>query len=260
MLRRLLAPALLMFSISACAQPAPTAPAAKPAVKPAAARPATPAPARPVPVPAAAALPSGPAPREGTDYVLLPNPQPTWGTGKIEVAEVFSYRCIHCRDFQPLVNDWKKTMPADVRWEYVPGVFGGTWDTFARAFFTAQLMGIQPQTHDKVFNGVFAENAAGNGSIEDIATMYSKWGVNRDTFLSTANSFSVSAKLTRAKQFAMRAGVDGTPTIIVNGKDRVSVTPDRGFEGMLATTDYLVARERAIMKPAAKPAPAAKKG
>ena len=229
MLRRLLAPAMLMFAVSACAQPTAPAPAAKPSSPAPAARPANP----------------GFMPRVGTDFVVLPSPQPTFAQGKIEVAEVFSYRCIHCAEFQPKVNAWKKSMPKDVRWEYVPGVFGGTWDTFARAYFAAQLMGVQEKTHDKVFNAVFVEQSAGDGSLEAIATMYAKLGVDKAKFLATANSFGVTAKINKAKQFAMRTGVDGTPTIIVNGKYRVSVTPDRGFEGMLATTDFLIAQERA---------------
>jgi len=228
MLRRLLAPVLLLVSMSACAQPA--------------------APAKPAAAPAPAFIP-----QQGHDFEILPTPQPTWGQGKIEVAEVFSYRCIHCAEFQPKVNAWKKTMPADVRWEYVPGVFGGSWDTFARAYFAAQLLGVQPRTHDKVFNGVFVEQAAGSGTAEDIAAMYAKWGVDKAKFLAAMNSFGVTAKLNRAKQFAMRAGVDGTPTIIINGKYRVGVTPDHGFEGMLITTNWLLAKERAA-KAAAAPA------
>jgi thiol:disulfide interchange protein DsbA len=67
-------------------------------------------------------------------------------------------------------------------------------------------------------------------------------------------SFGVTAKLNRGKQFALRTGVNSTPTIIVNGKYRVNVTQDRGFDGMLSAVDHLVARERAAM---AAPAPAA---
>ena len=57
MLRRLLAPVLLLVSMSACAQPTVPAPAAKPAARPAAA----------------------PAfvPQLGHDYQLLATPQPT---------------------------------------------------------------------------------------------------------------------------------------------------------------------------------------
>jgi thiol:disulfide interchange protein DsbA len=248
MLRRLLAPALLLFSVTACAQPnAPAAAAPGPTTAMAA-------------TVAAQAAPAAFMPRPGTDYVVLSPAQPTWGQGKIEVAEVFSYRCIHCAEFQPKVNAWKKTMPTDVRWEYVPAVFGGSWDTFARAYFAAQLLGVQPKTHDKVFQGVFVDHSAGEGSVEEIAKMYSGWGVDQAKMLATMNSFGVTAKLNRAHQFAVRAGVDGTPTIIINGKYRVSVTADRGFEGMLATTSYLIAQERAASA-AAKPAAApAKKG
>ena len=65
-------------------------------------------------VPTRAAEPV-PPPREGIDYQLLTAPVPTMGTERIEVAEVFSYRCHFCAAFQPLVDDWKKTAPADVR-------------------------------------------------------------------------------------------------------------------------------------------------
>lgn len=247
MFRHLLAPALFLASLSACAQPAaPPATGAKPATaRPAAARPE-------------AALAS--APRVGVDYEIMSIPQPTYGHGKIEVAEVFSYRCIHCAEFQPLVNTWKKTMPADVRWEYVPAVFGGNWDDFARAYFAADILGVQKRTHDAVFKGVFIDQLIKTGSQDEIADMYGKFGVDRAKFLSTMQSFGVTAKLSRAKQFALRTGVSGTPTIIINGKYRVNVTRDRGFPGMLATTNYLVAKERAeaSAKPAAATAPAKK--
>ena len=236
MFRHALAPMLFLASLSACAQPVAPVPAPKPATRPAM-----------LPAPAL-------APRLGTDYEVLPTPQPTYGQGKIEVAEVFSYRCIHCAEFQPSVNLWKKTMPADVRWEYVPGVFGGSWDDFARAYFAAEILGVQKRTHDAVFKAVFVDQAIKTGSLEELAGMYGKWGVDSAKFLSTMQSFGVTAKLNRAKQFALRTGVTATPTVIVNGKYRVNVTADRGFSGMLSTVNYLIAKERAEA-PKVKPVP-----
>jgi thiol:disulfide interchange protein DsbA len=191
------------------------------------------------------APPQGPAPRPGIDYEVLSAPQPTWGQGRIEVAEVFGYPCIHCANLQPLVNEWHKTLPADVRFEYVPAAFGGPWDTFARGYFAAQLMNVDEKTHDAVFKAFHIEHSAGNGTEDDVAGLYARLGVDRDRFLSTMKSFGVTAKLDRARQFAQRAGVTGTPSIIVNGKYRVGSTRDRGFAGMLSTVDYLVALERA---------------
>ena len=236
--------------------PAPAATVAAPAEAPAVAASsdaATPASAAPAAAPAATPEASADAPREGTDYELLPTPQPTYAQGKIEIAEVFSYRCVHCAEFQPSVNAWKKTMPADVRWEYVPAAFGDSWDDFARAFFAAEVMGVRERTHDMVFKGVFVDQMIKNGGLEEIADMYGKFGVDRNTFLATMQSFGVTAKLNRSRQFAMRTGVTATPTIILNGKYRVSVTRDRGFEGMLKTVDFLIARERAASATAAVP-------
>lgn len=280
MLRRFLVTLAILIPLVACSPapstdnaattsgespaPAPAATASAPATVAAPATTAAPtapveatAPAAPASPAAPAAPTAGPdeanAPRLDTDYALLSPPQPTYGNapGKIEVAEVFSYACVHCAQFQPSVDAWHKTMPADVHWEYVPGVFGGVWDNFARAYFAADIMGVQARTHDDIFKAVHVDHVIKTGSLEDIADLYAKFGVDRTKFLDTENSFGVTAKLNRAKQFALRTGVTATPTIILNGKYRVMVTQDRGFDGMLKTVDYLIAHERAGTVPPA---------
>jgi len=279
MLRRVLAPALIIATLGACSQsspqdaapaaaPTPVAPAvdAVPAPTPAAsaatlapASPATVAAAAAAPVPAAPTDPNAPVPRQGTDYELLSAPQPTWNPadGKIEVVEVFSFMCHVCAEVQPAVDLFKPTLPADVRWSYVPAAFGGPWDTAARAFFAAQAMGIDERSHSKVFPAIFVDQKIKQGTPEEFADLYASFGADRGTFLSTMASFGVTAKFNRAKQFALRTGVTGTPTIIVNGKYRVMNTRDRGPQGMFATVTYLAAQERAqAAAPAPAPAPA----
>jgi thiol:disulfide interchange protein DsbA len=236
--------------------PAPETPAATPApvVSDASTAPAAEAPVT-TPAPAAPPMTAADAPRLGTDYELLPTPQPTFApaSGKIEIDEVFSYRCIHCAEFQPSVNAWEKTKPADVNWVYVPAAFGESWDDFARAYYAAEIMGVRERTHNMVFKGVFEDNLIKTGSQEEIADMYGKFGVDRNTFLATMQSFGVTAKLNRSRQFALRTGVQATPTIILNGKYRVSVTRDRGFDGLLKTVDFLIAQERNATATAATP-------
>lgn len=208
----------------------------------------TPAPAlpdAPAPVPAPAMPDPANAPREGIDYTVLPEPQPTFGTGGIEVAEVFAYTCIHCANLQPTINAWKPTLASDVRFRYVPGAFGGPSDNFARGFFAAETMGLLDKTHDGVFKAFFVDRKFQTGSLEEIADYYATQGVDREAFLSTMNSFAVTAKLNRARQFALRTNVQATPTMIINGKYSATTTGDRGPEGLLATIDYLVAMERA---------------
>ena len=279
-MKRLL-PLMLVLGLAACSQPAtdetatpapatevlaastatpepapaadaPVADAASPAPadEATAETPAPAAPEAPQPVPAPAMPDPANAPREGIDYTVLAEPQPTFGAGGIEVAEVFAYTCIHCANLQPAINAWKPTLAQDVRFRYVPGAFGGPSDNFARGFFAAETMGLLDKTHDGVFKAFFVERKFQTGSVEEIADHYASQGADRDAFLSTMNSFAVTAKVNRARQFALRTNVQATPTMIINGKYSATTTNDRGPEGLLATIEYLVAVERAN---AAKP-------
>jgi thiol:disulfide interchange protein DsbA len=186
-------------------------------------------------------------PRAGIDYEILPTPQPTFDQGKIEVAEVFSYACIHCSEFQPLVDNWLKTLPKGVRYEYVPALFQPVWENFARGYFAAKILGVQSKTHDAMFKAVHVDHVFKTGSVEEIAGWYAGHGVNRDKFLATMNGAAVNALVERAKQFALRTGIQFTPTIIVAGKYRVNAG-SRGFPGMLAAADFLIAQELAAAK------------
>ncbi|MGE8281788.1 MAG: thiol:disulfide interchange protein DsbA/DsbL, partial [Stenotrophomonas sp.] len=58
----------------------------------------------------------------------------------------------------------------------------------------------------------------------------------------TMGSFAVAAKVNRAKQFAQRSKISGTPSLIVNGKYLVK---GKSYDDMLRIADHLIARERA---------------
>lgn len=252
-------PLMLVLVLAACGdKPAETPAAPEPA--PVAAEPAAPAteaPAdtaptdttieapTPTPTTPAPAVDMANAPREGIDYTVLATPQPTYGRGGIEVAEVFAYTCIHCANLQPMINAWKAQLPADVRFTYVPGAFGGVADNFARGYFAAEATGLLDKTHDDLFKAVLVERKFETGSVEEIADWYASQGTDRAAFLSTMQSFAVNAKLNRARQFAMRTGVNSTPTMVVAGKYSAVANGERGAEGLLQTVDWLVARERA---------------
>lgn len=198
------------------------------------------------PVPAQS-QPVGPAPVAGTDYVVIEGGQPFQPTaGKIEVVEIFGYVCPACFRFQPLIGPWKAGLPSDVKFTYVPAMFGGTWDDYARAFYAAETLGLQEKTHEDMYAAIHIQQTLkgerGRDSVEDIAGFYGKHGADAKQFAQTMASFSVAAKTNRAKQFATRSKITGTPSLIVNGKYLVK---GRSFEDMLRIADHLIASERA---------------
>ena len=206
--------------------------------------------------------PTTPAePRLNIDYEVLATPAPAYNPtpGKVQVIEVFGYTCIHCAHFEPMLSAWKaKKMPAGAKLEYVPGVFGGVWDEFARAYFAAEQLKVLDKTHARMFKAVHEERAFQSGNADEIATYYAKLGVDRAKFLAAMQSPATDAKLKAARDYAQAVDVQGTPTVVVAGKYKLMVTRDRGFEGTLATADYLIARELSAAK-AATPVKPAKK-
>ena len=170
-------------------------------------------------LPALAAAP----PVEGTDYVLIDNGQPYAPlAGKIEVVEVFGYWCPHCAEFQPQLSAWKRTLPADVRFTYVPAVFTAG-DNFARAYFAAEHYGILARTHDAMFPAIHVQGLLPlNASVPELAAYYATQGLDPAKAQAYMDSPEVEAKLEHARQFALHSGVEGTPTLIINGRYRIT--------------------------------------
>jgi len=187
-------------------------------------------------------------PQEGREFTTMASAQPMAPVeGKFEVVEVFSYACIHCANFQPFVNNWKKNLPEDVNFIYMPMSQGGSWEAFGRAFYAAESMGLLDKTHDALFKAIHIEKRPFS-SISEIAAFYGDYGVEPKVFESTMQSFAVNAKINRARQLAPRWMIQGTPSLVVAGKYRVMATPETGLPGMLKTAEYLVDREREAAK------------
>ena len=152
----------------------------------------------------------------GKDYSLLNPAQPT-GTKKIEVLEFFFYGCSHCFHLHPLLSAWEKTMPKDVELTFVPTVFRDSWEPMANTFYALESMGQQQQLHDALYRAWNEENLALTDA-DNIADFVAKHGVDRAKFTAAYNSFSMQSKVTRAKQMIRSYGINGTPTLVVDGK------------------------------------------
>jgi len=186
-----------------------------------------------------------------TGYDLISPRQPTSSGNKVEVIEVFSYGCIHCAQFQPLVDAWHKTVDKNVvQFSYLPATFNPPYKILARGFYVADSLGAVPTTHQRVFNALFIDGKRAQ-TIEELATLYASFGINRETFLKTSQSFFVESQLRRADELMRGYRIDGTPTVIVAGKYRVTGESAGGHDKVFAVVDKLVAQERQAAK--AKP-------
>jgi protein dithiol oxidoreductase (disulfide-forming) len=196
---------------------------------------------------------------EGVNYFLISPPRPTSvPPGKVEVTEVFSYACPACNIFQPTMHKLKQSMPPNVVVNYLPAAFNTAedWPMFQLAYVTAQILGVDQQTHDAMFDAVWKGGDLSISdpstralksrmpTIEDAAKFYNqRAGVPIDKFIATSKSFSADMKVRSAQDLMMAYKVDRTPTIIVNGKYRLHVESAGGTDQLIDLVKYLVARE-----------------
>ena len=193
-------------------------------------------------------------PQAGRDYVEIPGGQ-AWAArpGRIEVAELFGYTCPHCAHFEPLLAQWKQRQGKDVDLALVPAVYGGAWDVWARAFFAASDLGLLPRSHEAVFAAIHRDGRLPrNPSAQELGTFLSSYGVEGDRFRAAMADPKVDARMDRARKFAIASGAEDTPTMVVNGRYRLTAA---SLEDALRITDWLVARERSRAGGGAKAAP-----
>ncbi len=181
--------------------------------------------------------------QEGLHYFLIEDGTPA-PAGSTEVIEVFSYMCSHCNTFEPYINSWAKRNAENVKFSRMPVVFGRkAWEIYARAYVTAQMMGLGDDAHVAMMDKLWKEKAIMR-SMEDLAGFYSNFGVDSKTFLATSKSFAVDARMRKQQRLVQHYDIRGTPSLVLNGKYRIAgnaAVPS--FDVMLDVVDYLIAAE-----------------
>jgi len=196
---------------------------------------------------------------EGVNYFPVVPPQHTSvPAGKIEVAEIFSYACPFCAQFNPAVRQLQASLPPNAQMVFIPASFipSEAWPMFQRATVTAQILGILDKTHDKMFDAVWktGELAISDPktqrlknplpTIEDAARYYNHIsGVPVQKFLDAAKSFAVDTAMRRDDALIMAYHIDGTPSLVVNGKYRITGQSAGGMPQMIEVAKFLVAQE-----------------
>jgi thiol:disulfide interchange protein DsbA len=184
-------------------------------------------------------------PVEGTHYVRLSQPLPMPANGKYEVVEFFWYGCPHCNDFEPALDAWSKTLPADVSFKRAPVAFRPEpHGTHQRIYFALETMGLVATMHRKVFYAIHNERARLDKPAE-IAAFMTKNGVDGAKFLDVFNSFSVQTKARQAHQLSEAYKIDGVPALGVQGRFYTSGSLAGSNERSLAVVDYLLKKLRA---------------
>jgi len=190
-------------------------------------------------------LPLSPAADEFLEgkYVTIKPAQATQTGDKIEVVEVFWYGCPHCYSFEPFLEDWHKNLPDDVALIRLPGALAQNWIPHAKAYYTAEKLGIVEKMHRPLFDAIHKERKqlfTDKQLIDYLATH----GVAASEVNKVYNSPEIDAKVRQSYFLARDYKLTGVPSIVINGKYLISTTHAGSFENVIKVMDGLIEQER----------------
>ena len=181
--------------------------------------------------------------KQGVDYFKLPVPVETRDADKIEVVEVFSYGCIHCYQLESMLNAWINAQADDVDFYRVP-MATRNMQTLAQAFYTAKAMDVLPDVHLPMFENIH-EYGIDMSRPQLIRRAFMEAGVDEEEFARVFDSFAVNTRVRQADAQTRLYRVQGTPSMIVDGRYLVDTVAAGSAVDMLLVVNQLIAEERA---------------
>lgn len=178
------------------------------------------------------------------EYRLI-NPQPTATGDRIEVVEFFWYGCPYCNALQPSLEGWLRRKPTDVELRRMPAVFRPSWVPHARVFYTLESLGELERLHQTVYRSYHVEGERLN-STDSTADWASRHGIERAKWIAAFESSDVARKVDQAVVATRAYMIEGTPSLVVDGRFVTSTGMSETIAGVITILDDLIvlARER----------------
>lgn len=176
--------------------------------------------------------------RQNIDYRVIPE-QPVETGERIEVIDFFWYGCPYCNELQPALEDWIKRKPDDVAVRRVPAILKDNWAPHARIYYTLELLGEVERLHLKVYHSYHVEELS--MSKPDVMEQWAvKNGIERRRWVDAYFSPEVDARIARAFQAGKRYNVQGTPSVVVDGRYLTSSSMTPTVRGLVPVVEDLV--------------------
>jgi thiol:disulfide interchange protein DsbA len=181
---------------------------------------------------------------EGEHFERLPIYVEPSQEGVIDVVEVFSYGCIHCYNFDPVIERWAAVERENVEFRRLPAVFGKSWEPLARWFYVAEILEVSEKVHMPLFEAIHRHRLDIRDADLAAKLFENLANVDPQKFKDLAESFEVDYRIRRDGTEARKFRVTGVPTMTVGGMFKVDGAMAGSNARMLEVVDFLVQKIR----------------
>lgn len=141
-----------------------------------------------------------------------------------QVMEFFSYFCPHCYNFEPIAQQLKTSLPADVSFKRAPVSFLGRdmGPELQRAYALAVALKVEHSITPALFARIHTERKA-PASRADVRALFAEYGVSQQIFDSRIDSMPVLADVAGYDSIREKLNITSVPAFVVNGKYLIKI-------------------------------------
>ena len=193
--------------------------------------------------------------QEGVHYDLIEPAIHTGVSDRVVVTEFFSYGCGHCYNFEPLLESFESRLPEGVVVQRTPVIWNNNpgMKLLAKTYYAVEVLDVFVPVHGAVFNTIHRQRKR-LSSPEAVRAVFVENGVDAKDFDRAFGSFGIDSMVRQAAARTEGARVQGTPSLMVNGKYRIDTRQAGSQANMLKIAAFLAEKELARLERAANAA------
>ena len=193
--------------------------------------------------------------QEGVHYELIEPAIHAGVSDRVVVTEFFSYGCGHCYNFEPLLESFESRLPDGVVVQRTPVIWNNNlgMKLLAKTYYAVEVLDVFEPVHGAVFNTIHRQRKR-LSSPEAVRAVFVENGVDAKDFDRAFGSFGIDSMVRQAAARTEGARVQGTPSLMVNGKYRIDTRQAGSQANMLKIAAFLADKELARLERAASAA------
>ena len=189
---------------------------------------------------------------EGVHYELIEPAIHTGVSDRVVVTEFFSYGCGHCYNFEPLLESFDARLPDGVMLQRTPVIWNNNpgMKLLAKTYYAVEVLDVFEPVHGAVFNAIHRQRKR-LSSPQAVKAVFVENGVSDSDFDRAFGSFGIDSMVRQAAARTEGARINGTPSLMVNGKYRIDTRQAGSQANMLKIAAFLADKELARLAGAA---------
>ena len=182
--------------------------------------------------------------QEGVHYDLIEPAIHTGISDRVVVTEFFSYGCGHCYNFEPLLESFESRLPEGLVVQRTPVIWNNNpgMELLAKTYYAVEVLDVFEPVHSAVFNTIHRQRKR-LSSPDAVRAVFVENGVDAKDFDRAFGSFGIDSMVRQAAARTEGARVQGTPSLMVNGKYRIDTGQAGSQANMLKIAAFLADQE-----------------